>query len=114
MSIRTAQHRLTTLAAFAALGISHIIQPAFADDPPRTAPAASAPKLARPVNATRKLNDTPLRFDPPSAGPHGPTRAAYEYCIEHPSPDGLYTDCSALLPNDPPGPKAAARPAKPR
>ena len=49
-----------------------------------------------------------------AAGPRGPTRAEYEYCIEHPSLDGLHTDCSALLPDIPPKPSAAAKPAKPR
>lgn len=36
-----------------------------------------------------------LRFDPPSAGPTA-AQAAYEACIDHPSPDGLTMDCQAL------------------
>ena len=82
-----------------------LAQPASAGEPPRPAAAASAPRHA---------NDKPLRFDPPAAGPRGPTRADYEYCIEHPSLDGLHTDCSALLPETPPKPSPAAKPAKPR
>jgi hypothetical protein len=48
----------------------------------------------------RHRTDTPLRFDPPAAGPAHP-RADYEACIDHPSPDGLACDCSALLPRAP-------------
>lgn len=98
-------HRWLGLAAGAAIGISALAQPAWADGPPRPTSAASAPKRA---------DNTPLRFEPPAAGPRGPTRAEYEYCIEHPSLDGLHTDCSALLPDIPPKPAAAAKPAKPR
>jgi hypothetical protein len=106
MPIRAAQHRLTALAA-----LSHTTPPALAGDAPRAASAASAPGAAKAANATKKLNDTPLRFDPPAAGPHRPTRAEYVDCISHPSPDGLYTDCSALLPDDvPPRPAPAAKP----
>ena len=83
-----------------------LAQPAHADGKPR--PPANA------ASAAKRVDNTPLRFDPPAAGPRGPTRADYEYCIEHPSLDGLHTDCSALLPETPPKPTPAAKPAKPR
>jgi hypothetical protein len=93
MPVQASAHRLFGYAACAAVGICAFIQP------------ASTPK---------RVDNTPLRFDPPAAGPRGPTRAEYEFCIEHPSLDGLYTDCSALLPDIPPKPATAAKPAKPR
>ena len=108
MSSRTFPHRLLGLAACAAVCIGTLAEPAWAGDSPRPAAAASA------ASAPKHINNTPLRFEPPAAGPHGPTRADYEYCIEHPSLDGLHTDCSALLPDIPPKPAAAAKPAKPR
>ncbi|MFG6486031.1 hypothetical protein ACG04R_05055 [Roseateles sp. BYS78W] len=111
MPARTPTRRLLDLATCAALGFCALPQHAGAADKPRPAAAASA---ASATGMPKRADNTPLHFDPPAAGPHGPTRADYEYCIEHPSPDGLYTDCSALLPNDPPNAKAVTKAAKPR
>jgi len=108
MPVPAPTHRWFGLAAFTAIICTLAGQPAKADGQPRPAAAASA------ASTPKHANNTPLRFDPPAAGPRGPSRADYEYCIEHPSPDGLYTDCSALLPDIPPKPTAAAKPAKPR
>ena len=108
MPAQTFAPRWLGLAACATACICTVVQPAWAGDPPRPAAAASA------ASTPKRINDTPLRFEPPAAGPRGPTRADYEYCIEHPSLDGLYTDCSALLPDIPPKPATAAKPAKPR
>lgn len=111
MSVRAAPHRLTACAAFVALGISLATSSAFAGTTPRAASAASAPGAALPAKAATKVDQSPLRFDPPAAGPRRPTRAEYVDCIAHPSLDGLYTDCSALLPDDtPPRPATAAKP----
>lgn len=106
MPVQAFSHRAAGLAACVA--VCMLAQPASAGDPSRPAAAASA------ASAPKRVDNTPLRFEPPAAGPHAPTRAEYEYCIEHPSLDGLHTDCSALLPDIPPKPAAAAKPAKPR
>jgi len=108
MPVQTLAHRWLGFAGCAAAGICMLAQPTWADGQARPAAAASA------ASATKRLDNTPLRFEPPAAGPRGPTRAEYEYCIEHPSLDGLHTDCSALLPDIPPKPVAAAKPAKTR
>lgn len=108
MPVPASAHRCFGLAACAVAICMLAARPAGADGQPHPAAAASA------ASAPKHANSKPLRFDPPAAGPRGPTLADYEYCIEHPSPDGLYTDCSALLPDIPPKPMAAAKPAKPR
>lgn len=101
------QPHLVATATVAILGIALPASPAWAADPPQAASAPSR-QASAPVVAKRHDITTPLRFDPPAAGPKRPTRADYEYCIEHPSFDGLATDCSALLPDIPP------KAAKPR
>jgi len=102
MSVQAFAHRMSGVAACAAVGICAFALPASVEAQVRPAPAASA------ASAPKHIDNTPLRFDPPAAGRRGPTRAEYVRCIERPSPDGLYTDCSDLLPDDPP------KTAKPR
>ncbi|KQV88944.1 MULTISPECIES: hypothetical protein [unclassified Roseateles] len=108
MPIPALQRRLIGLAALAVLGVYHLTRPAHACGLPRPA-SAVVPESA--ASAAKRRNDTALRFDPPAAGKLRPTRADYEDCIDHPSLDGLVTDCSALLPETPAKP---ARPAKAR
>jgi hypothetical protein len=43
-----------------------------------------------------KAGHTPLRFDPPAAGPAQRGNAGYDACIDQPSPDGASIDCQAL------------------
>lgn len=58
---------------------------------------ASAKVATHPVHSTVKRHGVaPLRFDAPAAGPSR-ARADYESCVDHPSPDGLSSDCPALL-----------------
>jgi hypothetical protein len=54
--------------------------------------------LLQPAIAAPKANkQTPLRFDPPAAGPAQRGNADYDACIDNPTPDGLVIDCQALL-----------------
>lgn len=71
--------------------------------------ACAMPLLAGavPGAALKKPLDTPLRFAPPAAGPVMSTNAGYQSCIDQPSPDGLVSDCQALLR---PAPAARAKP----
>jgi hypothetical protein len=114
MSAQAFAHRCFGLAGCTAFSVCLLAQPARADGPPHPAAAASAASASSTSGARKGINATPLRFDPPAAGIHRPTRAEYEDCIEHPSLDGLHTDCSALLPDTPPKPALSAKPGKAR
>ncbi len=107
MSVQASRRRLIGLAALALLGVHHLTHPADACGLPRPASAVVPESSA---STAKRRTDAALRFNPPAAGPRHPTRADYEACIDHPSPDGLATDCSALLPDTPPKPGGAARP----
>jgi hypothetical protein len=109
MHLQPRPRRQIASAALALLGVYNLTHPAHAGGLPRP---ASAAMQEMPASAAKRRNETPLRFDPPAAGPRQHTRAEYEDCIEHPSLDGLATDCSALLPDTPAKPATAAKPIK--
>lgn len=89
MSLPASRRRLIALAALALVGAYNLTQPAHACGLPR--PAASSPQESAPKRRAAEA----LRFDPPAAGPA--RSLAYEACIDHPSPDGIASDCQALL-----------------
>lgn len=82
--------RSALAALVAAVVTGSLSLPAQAAEPGKshraTQPAARHGTQAR---------QTPLRYDPPAAGPAA-SDAAYDACIDHPSPDGLTMDCQAL------------------
>ena len=67
------------------------------------ATALPLPAFAKPhAAAAKSRGDAPLRFDPPAAGSQQQTsHAAYEACIEHPSPEGAPCNCEHLLQSQP-------------
>lgn len=75
----------------AGAGLATASAPALAQPTAQPKPAASA---AQPHQAP--CPQGPLHFDPPAAGPARPP-SGYEACIDHPSPDGLTSECQALL-----------------
>lgn len=84
------------LAAFGAVvGLAAWNPPALAREP-ATPRHPAAPPHSQPASSPHAPHG-PLRFDPPAAGP-GASSTAYEACIDHPSPDGLTSECQALLP----------------
>ncbi len=91
----------SSLALRAALAAASVIgsltaPPAEAAEPGQPHPAASAAvRHGAQVQAPHPTHQAPLHYDPPGAGP-APGSAAYEACIDHPSPDGLTMDCQAL------------------
>ena len=58
--------------------------------------ASAKPRVA--ANAHKVRNDAPLRFDPPAAGTPQRGSAAYDDCVDHPSPDGAAINCEHLRP----------------
>jgi hypothetical protein len=56
------------------------------------------PAMAKPqATAGKHRVDTPLRFDPPAAGPAQSSNVGYDACIDQPSPEGAPCDCQALM-----------------
>ncbi|RTL45740.1 MAG: hypothetical protein EKK53_05150 [Burkholderiales bacterium] len=75
----------------ASLSLFVLLPRAEATEPVKAKPAAHTAG----THAAATASQPALRYDPPGAGP-APGNAAYEACIDHPSPDGLVMDCQAL------------------
>lgn len=85
--------RVHNRTAWLAAVMSLALLPAAAGalEPGKAKTAARHKQAARTLPAAQ----APLRFEAPAAGP-GAANAAYDDCIDHPSPDGLTMDCQAL------------------